>query len=272
VDYRVVISFGIAILIDVGFPLAATIWFKRRYGTSWRVWLGGALIFAVFQILSRIPLMLYLNTLVGPEIAESTVLTVGWIAVAALTAGLVEEIGRWVGYRFLFPRFGAERDWPNGVMFGLGHGGIESIVLVGALALTSLLGYMVVSPLDAEQMSAMFPGEQLEAMLAVQEEYRSMPVWQPILGGLERMLTLPIQVCFSVLVLQCFIRNDRRWLLIAVVAHALVDFVVPLVAQSDNLIVVEAVVAAFAVVAVWGVVRLQGEEPKAPPVQEVEQA
>ena len=271
-DYRVVISFAIAILIDVGFPLAATIWFKRRYGSSWRVWLGGALIFAVFQILSRIPLMLYLNTIVGPEIAESTVLTMGWIAAAALTAGLVEEIGRWVGYRFLFPRFGAERDWANGVMFGLGHGGIESIVLVGALAVTSLLGYMVISPLDAEQMSAMFPGEQLEAMLAVQEEFRSMPVWQPILGGLERVLTLPIQVCFSVLVLQCFTRDDRRWLLVAVVAHAAVDFVVPLVAQSDNLLLVEAVVAAFAVAAMWGIVRLLGDEPKAPPVQKAEQA
>jgi len=260
-DYRVVISFAIAILIDFGFPIGVTIWFKRRYGSGWRVWLNGALIFAVFQLLSRVPLMLYLNSVVGPEIAESTILTVGWMAVAAVSAGLVEEIGRWLGYRFLFPRVGAELNWTNGVMYGLGHGGIESMILVGTLAVTSLIGYVLISPLDPSQIGTAFPAEQLDAVLAAQEQYRTMPPWQPILGGVERILTLPIQVCLSVLVLQAFVRRERRWLWIAVLAHALLDFIVPLVARSGNLIVTEAVVAVFAAAAVWGIVRLRGGDP-----------
>ena len=93
-----------------------TLWFKRRYGSRWRVWLYGTLIFVVFQLVSRVPLMAYLGAVVGPKIAESRALAVGWIGVAALTAGLVEEIGRWLGYRYLFPRARAQYGWTNGVM------------------------------------------------------------------------------------------------------------------------------------------------------------
>ena len=262
-DYRIVASFSIAILVDIAFPLAVTIWFKRWYGSSWRVWFCGALIFVVFQLVSRVPLMIYLDTVVGPKIAESTVLTVGWIAVAAVTAGLVEETGRWLGYRHLFRRARAEYDWRNGVVYGLGHGGIESIVLVGGMALTSLFSYIFVSRLDPSQMSALVSPEQMEAVLAAQEQFRTMSPWLPLLGGLERILTLPIQVCFSLLVLQCFVRGERRWLWIAMLAHAAVDFVAPLVARAGDYLIAEAAIALFSAAALWGVLRLRRWEETA---------
>ena len=256
-DYRIVASFAIAILVDIGFPLAVTLWFRRRYGSAWRVWLYGVLVFAVFQLFTRVPLMTYLSTVVGPKIAGSTALALGWTTVAALTAGLVEELGRWLGYRYLFSRGRVAYEWANGVMYGLGHGGLESILLVGGAAISSLASYMLVSRMDAGQMGGLLSTDQMQALLAAQQQYRAMPPWLPLLGGVERMLTLPIQVCFSLLVLQCFVRGERRWLWIAVLAHAVLDFVAPLVAQGGHYIAAEFIVALFCAVALWTIWRLR---------------
>lgn len=256
-DYRIVVSFAIALLIDVAFPIIVTLWFSRRYGSTWRLWLCGVLIFVLFQLITRVPIMIYLGVIVGPIIAESTVLAVGWIAVAAVTAGLVEEIGRWLGYRYLFHRVRAEHNWANGVMYGLGHGGIESIVLVGGLVLSNLLSYVFISRLDLSQMSALLSPDQAEAMLVALEQFQTMSPWMPLLGGLERILTLPIQVCLSLLVLQGFVRRERRWLWLAILAHTVVNFVAALVASGGNLVVAELVIAMFGAVALGGILRLR---------------
>ena len=269
-DYRFVISFSIALLIDVAFPIVVMIWFKRRYGSTWRLWLCGVLIFVLFQLITRVPLMMYLGIIVGPIIAESTILAVGWLGVASVTAGLVEEIGRWLGYRYLFPRVRAEHNWVNGVMFGLGHGGVESIVLVGGIVLSNLLSYVFISGLDPSQMNALLSPDQAEAMLTALEQFQAMSPWMPLLGGLERILTLPVQVCLSLLVLQGFVRRERRWLWIAILAHTVVNFVAALVASGGNLVAAELVIAVFGAVALWFIVRLRkwegsravsGEEP-----------
>jgi len=257
VDCRIVISFAIALLIDVAFPIVVTLWFKRRYGSTWRLWLYGALIFVLFQLITRVPLMIYLGVIVGPIIAESTILAVGWIAVASVTAGLVEEIGRWLGYRYLFPRVRAEHNWANGVMYGLGHGGIESIVLVGGLVLSNLLSYVFISRMDLSQMNAILSPDQAEAMLAALDQFQAMSPWMPLLGGLERILTLPVQVCLSLLVLQGFVRRERRWLWIAILAHTVVNFVAALVASGGNLVAAELVIAMFGAAALWSILRLR---------------
>lgn len=256
-DYRIVISFSIALLIDVAFPIIVTIWFKRRYGSTWRLWLYGVVIFVLFQLITRVPLMMYLGIIVGPIIAESTILAVGWLGVASVTAGLVEEIGRWLGYRYLFPRVRAEHNWANGVMYGLGHGGVESIVLVGGIVLSNLLSYVFISRLDPSQMSALLSPDQAEAMLTALEQFQTMPPWLPLLGGLERILTLPVQVCLSLLVLQGFVRRERRWLWIAILAHTVVNFVAALVASGGNLVAAELVIAMFGAAALWFIVRLR---------------
>jgi uncharacterized membrane protein YhfC len=54
------------------------------------------------------------------------------IALPSLTAGVFEETARYIAYRFLLK----EHNMENGLIYGVGHGGIESIMLVGVNVVT----------------------------------------------------------------------------------------------------------------------------------------
>ncbi len=60
----------------------------------------------------------------------------------------MEESGRWLGYRHLLPRGGFELTWRNGVMYGLGHASLETILLIAGLTFVNLGAYLVFWRLD----------------------------------------------------------------------------------------------------------------------------
>jgi uncharacterized membrane protein YhfC len=99
-------------------------------GVSWRYFGYGALVFFVFQIATRVPIIQLLHVTAAPQIASSPLAHWGWLTFLAVTAALFEELGRYAGYRVLWRH--DPKTWDRAVMYGLGHGGLESIVLVGA--------------------------------------------------------------------------------------------------------------------------------------------
>lgn len=120
-------------IVAIGFmllyPLALALIARTRLGVSWRYFGFGALIFLLFQILTRIPLTTVVGAVFGKQIKASPVLLWSWLAVLVVTAGLFEEVGRYIGYRWLMRR--EDKTWNKAVMYGLGHGGLESMLLVG---------------------------------------------------------------------------------------------------------------------------------------------
>src|SRR5690348_1795939 len=93
-----------AILFDIVYPLALGLYARRRLAVGWRYFGYGALIFVLFQLISRVPITLAIQALIAPQLQASRPLLITWIAISALTAGLFEEIGRYVGYRWLMKR------------------------------------------------------------------------------------------------------------------------------------------------------------------------
>jgi len=139
--------------------------------------------------------------------------------VGGLSAGLCEEGARYAMYRWWARD---ARSWSKALLLGCGHGGAESI-LFGLLALLSLLNLWTVRGLD---LSTLVPAEQLAAAQAQVDAYWGMPWYQALLGAVERALTIPVQIGFSVLVLQVFIRRQLRWLFLAIAWHAAIDAVI----------------------------------------------
>jgi hypothetical protein len=57
-----VASFAIAVLVDLAAPIVLAVFLPRRLGTKWRYWWSGVLVFLLFQGVTRIPAMVFVQT------------------------------------------------------------------------------------------------------------------------------------------------------------------------------------------------------------------
>jgi uncharacterized membrane protein YhfC len=246
----------VSLVFVVAYPLVLAVLAHRRLHVGWRYLGWGATVFFVFQLATRVPAVQLIQAALGDQLKASPALTWTWLVVLALTAGIFEEVGRYFGYRVFMRR--EEKTWPKAVMYGLGHGGFESIVLVGGMMLIGIINLWSFANGGFAQLS-----EDQKALAAQQlQALNAQPAWIALLGAWERLWTLPIQVAFSVIVLQVFRTGKLIWLLWAVLGHALVDLVAVglqqvLGAGVGSSLVIESVVAVFGVLAVWIIWRLR---------------
>ncbi|HJT58376.1 MAG TPA: YhfC family glutamic-type intramembrane protease [Ktedonobacteraceae bacterium] len=241
----------IASLFAIAYPLVLALIAHRRLRVSWKYFAFGLLIFLIFQVVTRVPIVTVLGRVLAPQLKASTAFLYTWLAILALTAGLFEEIGRYIGYRWFMGK--EEKTWNKAVMYGLGHGGLESILLVGGLSLLTLVNVVVLSSINLNTLPAAQHAQVVQQINAINAE----PAWLPLLSAWERLWTLPVQVALSVIVLQVFRRGSILWLVLAILAHAVFDFITVALVQvlgagkiSTNL-TVEVVVAVVGLVAIW---------------------
>jgi uncharacterized membrane protein YhfC len=232
------------------YPLVLAVIVRRKLHVSWRYFGYGALIFFLFQLISRVPLVVILGQVLAPQLKSSQMLLWIWLFVLAATAALFEEVGRYIGYRWLMKR--EEKTWDKAVMYGLGHGGLESILFVGGLALLTLVNVLVMSTATPGSLPAAQHAQAVQTITAINAQ----PAWTSLLGAWERLWTVPIQVALSVIVLQVFRRGKISWLWLALLAHFVVDFTAVAIVQvlgpgiNTNLLV-EGVVGVFGLLALW---------------------
>jgi uncharacterized membrane protein YhfC len=254
-----VAALAAAIVFDIVFPVALALIVRRRFHIAWRYFLYGALIFFLFQLITRVPAVTVIQTLIQPQLLASRALQLIWLLILVVTAGLFEEVGRYIGYRWLMRR--EDKTWGKALMYGLGHGGLESILLVGGLSLLTLVNLLVLPTVSLTPAQRALAEQQIAGINAL-------PAWIPLLGAYERLWTVPIQVAFSVMVLQVFRRGTLVWLWLAILAHALVDFAAVGVTQfvtlsgMARLLVPEAILTVFGLLAVLTIWKLY-EPPRA---------
>lgn len=251
----------VAILFEILLPLALAIFVRRRFGVAWRYFLFGALIFFLFQIISRAPAVLVIQNLIQPQLQASRPLLFAWLVILSLTAGLFEEGGRYIGYRWLMGR--EDKTWSKALMYGLGHGGLESILLVGGLSLLTLINLIALSSMNLQTLP-----EQQRAIITQQlTQLSALPEWTPLVGAYERLFTLPVQVALSVLVLQVFRRGNLAWLWLAILAHAAVDLgavglsTMSVLQGMAALLLPEGVVTIFGLIGLWIIWKLRADVP-----------
>jgi uncharacterized membrane protein YhfC len=190
--------------------IAAAVW-RRRSGAPLWIWAAGAVVFFVSQVVLRFPWQIPLGKWVHANSVQQPWLMTAFLLFSSLTAGIFEEWGRWVGYRTMLK---ANREPRDGVMFGLGHGGAESILLVGL----STGGTVVVAWLI--QRGTITAGPVVEGL---QKQLAGANFWSASLAGAERLIAMAMHVGLSLIVLQAFARGGVRWVWLAVLLHFAVN-------------------------------------------------
>ena len=125
-------------------------------------------------------------------------------------------------------------NYEQGVAAGLGHGGIEAILIVGMTYINNLLYAIMINTgsfqgmiQDALRTSGPEVAEQL---IMVMDSLVEAPSYLFYLAGYERVLTVIFHTAMSLLV--CYLVYKKKAVLgvgIAFVAHFLVDFIAPLI-------------------------------------------
>ena len=252
----VVFMFVVEILIMIGLPV--TLWFvlKRYRGVTWGIIGAGVASFVLSQVV-HIPLNYALGLLDAGRVAQWPVLQVA--VVAGLSAGVCEELARYVMLRFVSRD---ARSWRQGLAFGAGHGGIESILL-GLAVLSSLASMIYLREMDLATLG--LSGDMLEQAQAQVDAFWSLAWYEPLWGALERASAIVIQLALTLLVLQVFTRRKMWWLGIAILAHALVDGVVVAVAMFGWPVwAIEVVALGFALAGGVIIYVLRSSQPEAP--------
>ena len=245
-------------LLMVAIPLVLGVGLTRKFAVGWRLFGIGALTFIASQVF-HIPFNTWvLNPLLGKlglSITQSGLQLLVVAILYGLSAGIFEEIARYLVYRFRL-KSDADRTWERALMFGTGHGGIEAIIF-GILAGFSFFRLLAFRDAD---LSALIPANQLSLAKEQVELYWSLPWYGALLGAVERAFAISFHLSATVLVLQAFKRKNILWLWAAIFSHTVLDAVAVYAGQTWNMYVTEALIGVFAVISLVIVFLLR--EPK----------
>ena len=213
------------LLITLFLPIILIIiWSLKNKGKrTWSAWLFGALGFFIMQLLIRVPLLSLLATTDGYMDFIKNHYIIYCLALA-FTAGLFEVIARYAVAKIMRKDLTYER----GIAAGLGHGGIESMLLIGMTYLNNLLYALMINTnsFDTIVNQANEAGVDTAGLLEVKTQLIESSSSLFFLAGFERILTIVFHVAMSLLVCY-FVAKKKTWLgiILCLALHTLVDFI-----------------------------------------------
>ena len=205
----------INLLLSMSLPLGLAFLLVFRDKRRAKALLLGIITFLIFQVFTRIPLL----QLVLPNQVWYILFTYEqpllYLFLLALSAGLFEEIGRYL----IMKKWLSKGSFMEVFTFGVGHGGIESILIVG-------LGVML-------------------------SDVSSVDDFSLIMGGVERVFAMCMHVAFSFLVYTQISKRQKYGLVLSILAHTFVNFIaVYLMSLGYGILTVEFSLFVMAVIAI----------------------
>ena len=216
----IVFAYSISILLMIFTPVMLAVLLRRRFSVPWFLFLVGVATFIGSQIV-HLPLNEWLGDigLLPATDAQAGPLLWRTALILGLSAGLCEELARTVGYALLrhFRRF------EDGVMLGVGHGGIEAMVFGGVQLAASITSLLALQGTDLTTLN--LSADQMTALTRQLENLDRSLLWAA-LPWLERCFAMVIHVILSLLVWRAFAQHKAWYVPLAIVYHAAIDGIV----------------------------------------------
>jgi uncharacterized membrane protein YhfC len=244
----VILTFILVIVLEIVIPLLLGYYIVKRFGLRWMIFFYGALFFIFAQII-HIPLLYLIQPWFTEWLmsltADPGLILAGLAIFLGLMAGIIEELIRFLAFSRFFPRRALILSRERALLFGAGWGGIESIFVGLALVIT-LINYVLLTSgtLESILLAANITDP---AQLAALDLMKNLTPGDIIPGLFERVMTLILQITFTMIVFMAVLKARRIFLLAAIVWHAVLDAVVVFSAPTYGIWPTEAFIAANAV-------------------------
>lgn len=203
------------------FPIVLCIVFMKKTRPGPKPLIAGILVFIVFVVILE-QLMHYAFLVSIPStkaLFEGNV----WLyaTYGALAAGIFEEGGRFLAFTIFMKK---KREWKHGIAYGIGHGGIEALLLAAPGVLNSLIYAAMINTGTFDALIKTQPKVTSDLLMQAKDTLMTESSWMFALTGVERICAICFQIALSVLVLYAI--YSKRYILIglAVFLHAAIDF------------------------------------------------
>jgi len=230
-----IVGMVISLLVSVGLPIALCIIVCRKTKARISSFFIGAATFVLFaMILEQI-----LHTVVFK--VSGTALTGNiWLygLYGGLAAGVFEETGRYLAMKLCMRK---NLNKQNAIMYGVGHGGIEAILLAGMACVNNLVIAVMINGGQAPMLLTIsgVNDATYQQALAQLMAVGTTPSWQFYMVGLERISAIIFHISASYLVYLAVSRKKPVYYLLAVLAHFLLDALTVIVARVLSIPVLE---------------------------------
>ena len=211
----------ITLFISLILPLILLLVFALRNRKQGIVsaWIIGALGFFIPQMMIRLPIL----TLLSPQLTRLSQFSPLLYALGlAVTAGLFELAGRIMAARVMGNRLTPKR----ALAAGLGHGGIEAMVIIGISYINNLVYIVMLQNGTFDALLAQNASSP-EVVAQLEQVRTALLTTSPamfLLAGFERLLTMVCQAAMSVMV--CYgmaSGKPGKYILFCLGLHTLLD-------------------------------------------------
>jgi uncharacterized membrane protein YhfC len=209
-------AMSFAMLVSVLVPVLAFIFFRKKNPDAKKT---SVLVGALTFIISALVLEKLLHAAVFKAFGTALNANIWLYALyGGLAAAVFEETGRLLAMKYAMK---GSLNKLNSVMYGIGHGGIESVIIVGLSYLSLILVAVYLNNAPAEKISVLMAKspalfQQIQAIAAV-------PAFTLYLSGIERIAAFALQISLSYLVYRAVVEKKTKLFLAALGLHFFVD-------------------------------------------------
>ena len=231
---------GVSALVSVCAVVLLFIYAKRTLGGSIKSFLIGIATFILFSLV----LESIVHNLVYATDAGKKIWADKWLYAlyGGAAAAIFEETGRIFAAKVFLRR---RLDTPEAFMYGVGHGGIEALIVGSVTQISNLSLAALINAGGAEKLLATLSGAQRDAAL---EQLRALCQTDSaafFLSGFERVMALALQISLSLIMFAGLRQRRAHLVVLCYVLHFAVDAALVLINGSFGLYAAEAFCIVF---------------------------
>ena len=232
-------------VLGIAVPVCLSVYLVRKHHARLSTILIGAGTFILFALV--LESIMHQLVLKGPHGASILDNTLRYAIYGGLAAGVFEETGRFLSMKFLMKK---EPSAPlPGVAYGIGHGGVEMLIIFGITMINNLVISALINSGQTDVIFSKVPDEAVEQLRSQLDQLQTIGVGTLIIGIWERFSALVLHLGLSMMVWVA-VRKGGKWLWLfpaAIALHAIVDAGAVLLQKSAGMVPLELIVASDAI-------------------------
>jgi uncharacterized membrane protein YhfC len=182
----------ISAVISIGLPVVLAIIFRKKYNAKIIPMIMGIAGFILFALIFE----RFIHTIVFGKFAlrEKPLI---YIVYGIFMAGIFEETARFLSFKVIKKKYDGIG---TGLAYGVGHGGIESILLAGLPVVNTIIFSIMLNSGSIESIAAQLQGDALEQINAQMTAILTTSPYLFLIGGIERIFSIGVHLSLSIIV------------------------------------------------------------------------